>query len=56
MTPRATWSQTWASVTPIVSPGSSPTWRIALVTSSDVIITATSAYSPSPWKPSAART
>ena len=26
MMPKATWSQTWASVTPIVSPGSSPTW------------------------------
>ena len=44
------------SVTPIVSVPLPQTCWTALVTSSDVMISASSAYSPSPWKPSAART
>ena len=48
--------QTCVRVTPIVSVPSPQTCLTALVTSSDVMISASSAYSPSPWKPSAART
>ena len=43
-------------VTPIVLVPLSQTCWTALVTSSDVMISASSAYSPSPRKPSAART
>ena len=46
----------WVSVTPIVLvPLPQACWT-ALVTSSEVMISASSAYSPSPCKPSAART
>ena len=43
-------------VIPTVSVPSPQTCRIALVTSSDVMATASSVNSSSPWKPSAART
>ena len=45
-----------ASVIPIVSVPSSQTCRTTLVTSSDVMVSTSFAYSPSPWKPSVART
>ena len=46
----------WVSVTPIVwVPLAQACWT-ALVTSSEVMISASSAYSPSPHEPSAART
>ena len=56
MTVTAARFQVRASITPIVSVPLSQTCCTASETSSDVLVSASSAYSPKPCKPSAART